>query len=29
MFLGRMEIMVVFKAFLRVEKDIRNREYLR
>ena len=29
MFLGRMEIMVVFKAFLRVEKDIKNREYLR
>lgn len=29
MFLGRMEIMVVFKALLRVEKDIKNREYLR
>ena len=28
MFLGRMEIMVVFKAFLRVEKDIRNREFI-
>ena len=28
MFLGRMEIMVVFKAFLRVEKDIRHREYI-
>ncbi|MBR2685388.1 MAG: IS3 family transposase [Erysipelotrichaceae bacterium] len=26
MFLGRMEIMVVFKAFLRIKKDIRNRE---
>jgi len=28
MFLGRMEIMVVFKAFLRVEKDVKNREYI-
>ena len=26
MFLGRMEIMVVFKAFLRMRKDIRKRE---
>lgn len=29
MFLGRMEIIVVFKAIFRVEKDLRNREYLR
>ena len=28
MFLGRMEIMVVFKALLRVRKDIKNREYV-
>ena len=28
MFLGRMEIMVVFKAILRVRIDIRNREYV-
>ncbi len=28
MFLGRMEIMVVFKAILRVRKDIENREYI-
>lgn len=28
MFLGRMEIMVVFKAILRVRKDIHNREYI-
>ena len=28
MFLGRMEIMVVFKAILRVKKDIMNREYV-
>ena len=29
MFLGRMEIMVVFKAIFRIEKDLKNREYLR
>jgi trk system potassium uptake protein TrkH len=29
MFLGRMEIIVVFKAIFRVEKDLKNREYLR
>ncbi len=29
MFLGRMEIMVVFKAIFRLEKDLKNREYLR
>ena len=29
MFLGRMEILVVFKAIFRVEKDLRKREYLR
>ena len=28
MFLGRMEIMVVFRAALRVVKDVRNKEYL-
>ena len=28
MFLGRLEIMVVFKAILRVEKDIKNKEYI-
>ena len=29
MFLGRMEIIVVFKAIFRIEKDLKNREYLR
>lgn len=29
MFLGRMEIMVVFKAILRAKRDIQNREYAR
>ena len=28
MFLGRMEIMVVFKAILRAVKDVKNREYI-
>ena len=29
MFLGRMEIIVVFKAIFRIEKDLKKREYLR
>lgn len=28
MFLGRLEIMVFFKAILRIQKDIKNKEYL-
>ena len=28
MFLGRLEIMVVFKALLRIEKDLKHKEYL-
>ena len=28
MFLGRLEIMVVFRAIMRINQDIRNREYL-